>query len=68
MTDTSSVSAISIKFADNVSAISIKFADPPLLAYLRLTTLYTLTFIPLGQSQNKSSLILSSNQQELLTS
>ena len=40
MTDTLNISAISIKFADNVSAISIKFADPPILAYLRLTTLY----------------------------
>ena len=39
MTDTLNISAISIKFADNVSAISIKFADPPILAYLRLTTL-----------------------------
>ena len=42
MTDTLNISAISIKFADNVSAISIKFADPPILAYLRLTTLFNL--------------------------
>ena len=45
MTDTLNISAISIKFADNVSAISIKFADPPILAYLRLTTLFIINII-----------------------
>ena len=60
MTDTLNISAISIKFADNVSAISIKFADPPILAYLRLTTLniiYQATVIPEQEGMKKENYI-----------